>query len=282
LHNYLDAYTRWAGQLGSAKPNLGARLLRKWGWQIALNLLLIAAVFIAAAFVKGRAGGWLSFIPAGENGARATLWLAAMIVCLPMLIAVFRKLQAAGMLVSEMSIPRDQAGEGPAALRTVVSSAVLIAGCIALLLFILLLSSAILPSWNVLVVLAVVLVAAAIFLRRPFIQIHAKAQVALSETLSDSPAEPLPAEPAPHPAGLAGAELDHVAVETSSTAVGRLIGELRLRTVTGASIVGITRAGENIINPGPDEEIQAGDRMVLLGSSPQLAAAKAFLYGATP
>jgi K+/H+ antiporter YhaU regulatory subunit KhtT len=52
---------------------------------------------------------------------------------------------------------------------------------------------------------------------------------------------------------------------------------LQLRSETGASIVGIERAAEKIINPGPDEELQAEDRLLLLGRSEQLDAAQKLL-----
>ncbi|MEA3212544.1 MAG: monovalent cation:H+ antiporter-2, family [Chthoniobacter sp.] len=280
LHNYLDAYTRWVGDLGqSSGGSLGPRLLRQWGWQIALNLLLVTAVFIAAVFMKSRTAGWLPTLPGGDNSVKAMLWLSAMIISLPMLIAVFRKLQATGMLVSEMSVTQAAAGENTTALRAIVSSIVLIAGYLGLLLFLLLLCSAILPSWNVLLVLALVLIAAVVLLRRSFIQIHSKAQIALRETLSQSPVPRDHSEQATLPAALIGAELAHVTIASLSPAVSRLIGELRLRTTTGASIVGIEREKENMVNPGPDEELQVGDRLLLLGSPPQIAAARAFLEG---
>ena len=41
-----------------------------------------------------------------------------------------------------------------------------------------------------------------------------------------------------------------------------------------ASIVGIERNGANIINPLPDEELQPGDQVLLLGTREQLDAAK--------
>jgi CPA2 family monovalent cation:H+ antiporter-2 len=41
--------------------------------------------------------------------------------------------------------------------------------------------------------------------------------------------------------------------------------------------VGIERNGASIVNPGPDEELQAGDRILLLGSRAQLDAARAAL-----
>ena len=51
-------------------------------------------------------------------------------------------------------------------------------------------------------------------------------------------------------------------------------GAAELRTRTGASIVGIERSGANIINPGPDEELQSGDQVLLLGTKDQLNAAR--------
>jgi CPA2 family monovalent cation:H+ antiporter-2 len=51
--------------------------------------------------------------------------------------------------------------------------------------------------------------------------------------------------------------------------------------LTGASVVAIERGGQNVINPGPDEEMRAGDQIVLFGSRPQLDAAMRTLKGET-
>ncbi|MDB6175070.1 MAG: putative sodium/proton antiporter [Chthoniobacteraceae bacterium] len=274
--NSLDSYTSWVGRLGeSGGGNLGAKLLRRWGLQIGLNLILVTAVFITANFLRTRELTWLGHIPGSENNVKAILWLSAMLVSLPMLIAVFRKLQAAGMLISEMSVTTKDENTVP--LRAIVSHTVLIAGGIALLLFIFLLSAAILPSWNVLLVLALVLIASVILLRRSLIQIHAKAQIALHETFAQPSTAHAAAEPVALPPALRDAELASVVITETSRATARMIGEMRLRTKTGASVVSIERSGGNIINPGPDEEVQTGDVLILLGSSEQLASARLFL-----
>ncbi len=70
-------------------------------------------------------------------------------------------------------------------------------------------------------------------------------------------------------------------IAAGSPAAGRLIREVPLRRDTGASIVGIDRNGASIVNPGPDEELQAGDQLLLLGTRAQLDKAKASL-SATP
>jgi CPA2 family monovalent cation:H+ antiporter-2 len=74
------------------------------------------------------------------------------------------------------------------------------------------------------------------------------------------------------------AEIEGVTITANSPAKGKLIRELALRTRTGASIVAIERAGGNIINPGPDEEIQVDDQLLLLGRREQLEAARRHLF----
>ena len=76
---------------------------------------------------------------------------------------------------------------------------------------------------------------------------------------------------------LCEAHLESCEINSTSPAAGNLIHELKLRTLTGASIVGIERNGRSIINPSPDEELQPGDKVLLLGSSGQLEAARKIL-----
>ncbi len=272
----LEAYTRWVGQAAAAQPGLAGRLLRKWAWQIALNLLLIAGVFITAAALRTRVFAWWPTVPGGFEGAKALLWLAAMLLSLPLFIAGVRKLQAMGILIAEISVRRAAAGEKTEAFRAIISTTVVVAGCAGLVPFVLGLSAAILPSRNVLLVLVAIIAVAVVLLRRTFIRLHSRAQAALHETLAQPP--PDHREPAPTlPALLRDAQLETVPLPAASPAAGKLIGELALRTVTGASVVGIERAGESLINPGPDEELRAGDRVLLLGTTAQLAAAAALL-----
>ncbi|HSI63451.1 MAG TPA: cation:proton antiporter, partial [Candidatus Saccharimonadia bacterium] len=214
----LDAYTHWVGQLSkSGSRRSPSAFLRKWGWQIALNLLLIAGVFIGAFYVRRFALQWWPHAPGGDNGIKGMLWLSAMLLSLPMIIAVVRKWQAFAMLLSEMSVTRKAAGKNTAAMRAVVQTIAFVAGCVALMIYLLLLSSAVLPSWNLLIVLALVLLAATLLLRRSFIRLHSRAQIALMETF-DTPAAPHPHEAVAadvHPL-LREAQLDTITVSPTS------------------------------------------------------------------
>jgi CPA2 family monovalent cation:H+ antiporter-2 len=130
-----------------------------------------------------------------------------------------------------------------------------------------------LPTFKVFVVLVVVVALITWLLWHSFIKVYSKAQMALTETLAQPPA-PRPTQAAALPSLLRQANLETVKIAANSPAAGKLIRELQLRTQTGASIVGIERNGESIINPGPDEELQAGDQVLLLGNRAQLDAAQ--------
>lgn len=281
--NSLNIYTRWVGQLGSQRQSsMAAKMTWRWCAQMALNLMLVAGVFIAAAFFERRPPAWLKELGLGREVLKAALWLAAAVLSLPMLIATFRKLQALGLLVAETKVTEAAAGERTAAYRAIVAQVIPIAGTVAIALLVLVLSSTLLPALHVMVGLIVIVAFVAWWLWRSFIRIYAKAQFALQETFAQRPA-PHPREnPAVLQSLLREADLQTVTVAGNSPAAGRLIRELELRTRTGASIVGIERNGASIINPGPDEELQTGDQLLLLGTSDQLDAAKAVITPSKP
>ena len=183
------------------------------------------------------------------------------------------------MLRAEVSVTREAAGTRTETLRAIVSGTIFIAGCIALLQLVLLLSSTILPTWNMLGVLALLLILATVLLWRFFIRLYAKAQINLRETFTQPPpSRHQPVEHALLPL-LRDAGLASVRLLPGTFAEGKLISELGLRSTTGVNIVGIERGGENLINPAPDEELHTGDLLLLLGSRGQLNAATALLEG---
>jgi CPA2 family monovalent cation:H+ antiporter-2 len=273
---WLDFYTRWVEGLRTER-SFAMGLVRQWSWQITLNLILITGIFIGAASLRRVGLQWWPQIPRGQDGVKAALWLGAMLLSLPLLIALFRKLRALCMLLSEMSVTRSATNENVSTQRAIVANTILAAASVVLMLLLILLSSAILPSWKLLVAQALIVIATAILLRRSFTKLYSKAQVALQETLSQPPAAQR--EPPDHalPGILREAHLRTVRIPGQGVTVGKMIGELALRTRTGASIVGIQRDNESLVNPGADEELRAGDEILLLGSDDHLASAEKLL-----
>jgi len=206
-----------------------------------------------------------------------------MLLSLPSLIAVFRKLRALSMLLAEMSVKRTAGGKETPALRSIVANTILGAGSALLILVLLLLSSTILPSWKLLVAQALIVVTSAIVLRRSFVKLYSKAEYALKETLSQPSAAHRELSTHTLPAILRDAQLTTIPISEQMPSAGKLIAELALRTRTGASIVGIQRDGTNIINPGPDEELRPGDEVLLLGNQASLESARKLLIsGSAP
>ena len=275
LVNSLDLYTRWVGELGVQRQGrMAVRLALRWSAQMVLNAALVAGVFIGAAFVERHPPGWLQELGLRAEGLKATLWLAAMVVSLPLLIATFRKLQALGLLVAETKVSRAAAGERTEATRAIVAQVVPIAGVIGLGVFVFMLSSTLLPSRNVMILLLLIVAATTWWHWRAFVKIYSRAQIALEETFAQPPAPRPQGPPAALQSLFREADVETVILAAGSPAIGQLIRELELRTRTGASIVGIERSGVNIINPSADEELQAGDRVLLLGNRTQLDAAR--------
>jgi CPA2 family monovalent cation:H+ antiporter-2 len=193
-----------------------------------------------------------------------------------MFIATAKKLQAFGLLLAETRVTERLAGRNTAAFRAIVAAFVPAAGSVTLGLLVLVLSSTLLPSLNVLLALLALAGVLAWLLWRHFNRVYTSAQAALVETFAQPPPKREP-DGAHETSRLAEADLADVAVAPDSVAAGRLIRELGLRTRTGASIVVLERAGTKLINPGPDEEIHAGDRLLLLGTAGQLEKARQLL-----
>ncbi|GEC02417.1 potassium transporter TrkA [Streptomyces spinoverrucosus] len=88
--------------------------------------------------------------------------------------------------------------------------------------------------------------------------------------------------PAPHlPNLLSTTELGLVAerIELSGNSHwnGRLLGETRIRTTTGASIVAVLRRTEAISSPTPDFRLAGGDTLIVIGTREGVEAAAAIL-----
>jgi CPA2 family monovalent cation:H+ antiporter-2 len=274
----LDLYRGWVMRLGHAlERNVARRLVWRMLSVMLVNLLLIAAAFIAAAFVARLLPadydtlGWI-------GGRRGIVWFGTLLLTLPLYVATLRKLQALGMFLAELTLGQRAVGEGPATGQTVVRHLIVAAGVVVFALATSVVSATLLPPAKVGATMLVVVAIAAALLWRPSIRVYSRAQIALHEVLTRPVAEHHE-EPGGVRAFLREAQLEVVSLDDGAPASGRLIRELALRSRTGASVVGIDRGEDTVVNPGPDEELQAGDNVLLLGSAAQRAAAHRLLTG---
>jgi TrkA domain protein len=64
-----------------------------------------------------------------------------------------------------------------------------------------------------------------------------------------------------------GLVIDWLPVREDSAYAGRTIGDARIRTRTGVSVVAIVRGEEAVPAPGPDERLDNGDYLVVVGTA---------------
>ena len=71
-----------------------------------------------------------------------------------------------------------------------------------------------------------------------------------------------------------GLSAGQVAIREGSRYAGRLLGDTKARTRTGASIVAIVRDEQVLASPGPDEELRAHDVLVVIGTADGITAVR--------
>jgi TrkA domain protein len=74
-----------------------------------------------------------------------------------------------------------------------------------------------------------------------------------------------------------GLAIDWLTIPSTSAMAGHSIGEGKIRTQTGVSIVAILRGDATIPAPSPEEVLAAGDVLVSVGTPPGIEQARAIL-----
>jgi len=272
----LSVYTAWIGSFGQRDRSPTVLLVRRMGWQLLINLLLTVGVFALGARIAQWDDTYLPHSLRAPEVHQALVWLAVMVLTAPIYLASVRKIQAMSMLIAEICVPVAASHQHGAAARVVIGQVFVLVSFVVMTFLTVLLSTLILGSLESMLPLLLIVTVAALLFRPILVRIYSRAQIALHETLVELP-RLRAAEPKPMPELLREAELETTEIPPGSAMIGRKLREIPLRQQTGASIVAIERAGRRLINPGPDEVLCSGDRVLLLGQTDQLPAASDLL-----
>lgn len=257
----LSLYTRWVGQLGNfQKNNLVMQYSRKWLLQILLNAILLAGLFILGTYLAQHPPNWL-LSPMQASNRNTLIWLMMAFISLPLFVATYRKLQALGMLITDM-LPVSEDPSRKAYVQLVISEIIAVTGTFALVIFALILSSELLPPLKVLLAFLIILGVVTWFLWRTCIKVYAKAQVAIHETFSQKQ-RAVHENQSVHEL-FKDTELKSILISEKCPVAGRTIQDLQLRNRFGVNIVSIRRNGENLTNLSPKETILINDEIFLL------------------
>jgi TrkA domain protein len=69
-----------------------------------------------------------------------------------------------------------------------------------------------------------------------------------------------------------GIATERIVVEAGSPYAGRTLGDAKIRSRTGASVVAVVRQDEVFASPAPDFPFQAGDKVIVVGTVDGVAA----------
>ena len=272
LMQALEVYTAWIGSFAEGSANPVTLLVRRMGWQLLVNVLLTVGIFALGAWVAQWPHDYLPAILRPQATYTTLVWFAVMLVSSGIYLASARKIQAMSMLVAEVVVPFASGGQSGASVRMVISQVFVLLSFVVMGFLTILLSTSILSSVSLIVPLLGIGTGMIFLFRRILVRVYSRAELALHETLIELPR--LQRErPKVIKDILRDAELDTMEIPAGSMMIGRKLRDIPLRQQTGASIVAIERAGQRVINPGPDETIQQGDRVLLLGELEQLPAA---------
>jgi CPA2 family monovalent cation:H+ antiporter-2 len=184
------SYSGWLENLKPVSENAAiAAIFRRLLWHIAINVLLVVTLFVIGAYVNGHSWSWFSMLGIDRDLRHTLIWACALFLSLPMLIAIYRKAEALGMVLAEIGIRERLAGAYTQAIRNVLARVIPLATLLALALLVSALGSAILPPRGIAVSLIVVGIVLAVVLWRSLVKMHARLQAALKETL-DKPTLP--------------------------------------------------------------------------------------------
>ncbi|MET0934658.1 MAG: cation:proton antiporter [Luteibacter sp.] len=186
------AYTEWMGNLGlQGQGAIVMKMIRRLVWHVIINTALVVAVFIAAAFAYRRGFLHLDLFTTDPTVQRTLAWSAAALVSLPMIVATYRKAGALGMLLAELSVP-DRFGSRTWRIRSVLARIVPLMAMLVMGLLVAALASTILPPREVAGLLILIGIGLTWLLWRALVQVHARLQAALRDTLEKPGQDPHP------------------------------------------------------------------------------------------
>lgn len=274
LQTFASLYSSWIETIlhrpvEAPSRNPVRRLVRL----LALDAAVLAAIIVATALLRERATTFLLehvALPAGM--ARLLILAVGSALAVPMVAGVFSTGRRLAQALAERAMPPVHGGmvDQARAPRKVLQAALLLGVVLATLVPVLLATLPFVPTYGGPSVLAAVLLVLLLSLWRAAQDLagHARAGAELVAHVLARQGLAQDTGMYEKVEGLLPGlgSVRPVQIAAGSDAVGRTLGELNLRGRTGATVVGISRAGREIPHPSAQERLEAGDLVALTGS----------------
>jgi CPA2 family monovalent cation:H+ antiporter-2 len=275
----IEAYGKWFERARHA--NATPQVLRRIHTHFVIafmQLALVAIIFIAAKLLAGIDYTVLS--PWIEKYKDAFLWIAASLLMVPCSVFLFFRCRMIGDAFADVFIPekvrKQRWGIAFRHLNIFFTTAI---GITALFAETAALSGTIAPKETpVRIAMGVLLLLIAVFGVKRIRRLGAESLTILQDVLTK---DSEPETSAPTTAELLDVHSERIIIPRGAVVTGKSLRELRLRNVSGASVIGIERGNGKIVNPTAEERLLEGDRVLLLGDGAQITRASQFLQQAS-
>lgn len=176
-------YTRWLKHFKPHGPNaILMRVVKKNIFQIGINSSLVIAIFVVGAYFSHRLKYYFS-INLDIQLLKTLIWGTAIILSLPFLIAIYRKLKGLSLLMAEMLIKPNESGDDNTLQRQLISQITSMLSMLGMLFLLLALSASILPPLGLLIIILVIAIVLTAVGWRWFVQFHSRLQISLMNRL---------------------------------------------------------------------------------------------------
>lgn len=276
LGDWINAYHGWLDRLQLRRSrNLLWQLSRKRIVQVGVGMMFVTGIIVFSGQLFALAEDMLGQNWLFPHGLEIVFWTVLVLVTLAPLVAIWRNVSAMSMLYAEVSTK----GQAHAKrLRPLIETGLKTLAGAGMFVWL----ASILPAegtarW-LLLLTAVIAIVALLVLRHKLIYWHSEMEIELLSVIETGDNK-MTATTAPwlQPHVEWNLHMIDCALPDLADCQGKKISDLKLRSRFGCSVVGIERQGFMIPLPAPDAVLYPRDKVLLLGTSDQVNAGKAFL-----
>ena len=192
IKNVFIQYSSWLGQI-RADHQLRSDIrpfVRRISLHVFVNTCIVITLFLSATKLFTLINDYVDtghLLWFNEDYQQATMWAMSVLLSAPFMFAIYRKLEALGLLLADVRLASSNYSESDrAATHQLFAQLMPVLTIISLLMLVSALSSSILPPMGMLIILAAFMAIVIYLLRKQMVKIHAKLQIALTESFKEN------------------------------------------------------------------------------------------------
>jgi monovalent cation:H+ antiporter-2, CPA2 family len=177
ISRVFNLYTAWLeGLRPQGEQAILFQAIQKALLHVVINLILITAVFVTGSYFSHSIKHNIYFIT-DDKIQKAIIWGLALIISLPFLIAIYRKLNALSAIITEMIIRFDGTDVYKFKAQRIIPEIISMIAMLGIVLMLVVLSASILPPLELLILVLFIVIILTALLWRWFIKLHSQLQI---------------------------------------------------------------------------------------------------------